>query len=113
MNKFNIYITFIFIVKIIFIILAATNAVMKIKGKENKKIKYWKERFEFIFIVLMSILLIYLFSPRTNRINLITNETKLLLYLFGFILLITAKWNQFFHEAKWFEKVQTILGKGN
>jgi hypothetical protein len=34
-------------------------------------------------------LLIYLFNPRTDRSILIDYETKLLLFLFGIILLIT------------------------
>ena len=44
---------------------------------------------------MMSILLIYLFNPRVDRSVLIDKETKILLYLFGFILLIIAKWNLF------------------
>ena len=93
------YITFIFLIKIGFIIMSITHFYLKAKGKKNsdldKHILYWKERFEFIFITMMSILLIYLFNPRVNRTLLINKETKILLYLFGFILLITAKWNLF------------------
>lgn len=93
------YITFIFLIKIGFIIMTITHIYLKAKGKEksdlDKNILYWKERFEFIFIAMMSILLIYLFNPRVDRSVLIDKETKILLYLFGFILLITAKWNLF------------------
>jgi len=77
----------------------------------NTLINYWKERFEFIFIFLMSALLIYLFNPRKNRGVLINGETKLLLYLFGFILLITANWKLFIKETKWFQDIQHISGK--
>ena len=59
----------------------------------------------------MAILLIYLFNPRTERIVMIDNETKLLLYLFGIVLLITAKWDDFFHEAKWFQYLQKSVGE--
>lgn len=93
------YITFIFLIKIGFIIMTITHIYLQAKGKEksdlDKNILYWKERFEFIFIAMMSILLIYLFNPRVDRSVLIDKETKILLYLFGFILLITAKWNLF------------------
>ena len=103
MNKYDIYVTFIFLIKIGFIIMAVTHIYLKAKGDEktdlDKKILYWKERFEFIFIALMSVLLIYVFNPRVERLNLIDKETKFLLYLFGFILLITAKWDIFIGKS--------------
>jgi hypothetical protein len=57
----------------------------------------------------MSVLLIYLFNPRTERSVMIDYETKLLLYLFGFILLITADWGVFIHETPLFKKFQKIV----
>ena len=114
MNKLNIYITLIIIVKIIFIILAVYGLFLKYKKSSNKKkiddIQFWKERVEFIFIIMMALLLIYLFNPRSNRLNLINYETKLLFYLFGFILIITAKWQVFIGESIFLKKIQTSLG---
>jgi hypothetical protein len=113
MNYFTSYIYLIFAVKIIFIILASTNLYLKIKKSKNtalqQKILYWKGRLEFLFVFLMSLLLIYLFNPRINRQNMINSETKLLFYLFGFVLLITADWSNFIHEAEWFQRFQEIL----
>lgn len=113
MKYYNIYITLVFFVKIIFILLALTHIFIKLKGKENstldKKIEYWKERVEFVFVVMMSLLLIYIFSPRV-RTTTVDGETKILLYLFGFVLLITAKWEDFFHEAKWVYFLRKTLG---
>lgn len=109
------YITLIFIIKIGFILMAITHIYLQAKGKEksdlDKKILYWKERFEFIFIATMSFLLIYLFNPRTDRSVLIDNETKILLYLFGFVLLITAKWDLFIKESLLFKKFQSSIGR--
>lgn len=109
------YITFIFIIKIGFFITAVTHIYLKAKGQDksdlDKKILYWKERFEFIFIALMSILLIYLFNPRVDRSILIDNETKILLYLFGFILLITAKWDLFIKESPLVKKFETSVDR--
>jgi hypothetical protein len=103
MNKYDIYVTFIFLIKIGFILMAISHIYLKTKGKADsdldKKILYWKERFEFIFIAAMAILLIYLFNPRSVKNIIIDKETKILLYLFGFILLITAKWDLFFKES--------------
>ena len=113
MKYFNIYITLIFLVKIVFITLALTYIYLKAKGKEKtdlaNKIKYWKERVEFIFVFLMALLLIYLFSPRANRSSLIDYETKILFYLFGFVLLITAKWQTFFGESIWLSVLQDSI----
>jgi len=85
----------------------------KIKGQTNTeidtKIVYWKERVEFIFVGLMAILLIYLFNPLTTRSNHLDYEAKLMLYLFGFLLLITAKWDVFIKESKLFLYFQESL----
>ena len=101
MNNYDIYIYLIFAVKIVFIVMAILHLFLRIKGKTDseldKKIVYWKERMEFIFTFLMSILLMYLFNPRKNNIYMVDKETNLLLFLFGFVLLITAKWSDFFH----------------
>jgi hypothetical protein len=115
MNYYKSYIFLIIAIKIGFLLMALTHVYLKISGKEgselDKNIVYWKERIEFIFIILMSILLIYLFNPRYNNLIKIDNETKILLYLFGIILLITADWKVFLKESKWFEYLQQIVGK--
>ena len=114
MSKYELYIYFIFAIKIGFIIMALTHIYLKLKGKEgnefDKKVEYWKERFEFMFIILMAGLLIYLFNIRHDRSIMIDHETKLLLYLFGFVLIITAKWEIFIKESKVFKFIQSTLG---
>ena len=113
MDNFDMYIVLIFFIKIVFMILALAHLYLRIKGKvgseTDKDIMYWKERVEFVFIALMSFLLIYLFNTRTNRLSMITPETKLLLFLFGFILIITAKWGLFFEESPFFKDVKTVV----
>jgi hypothetical protein len=113
MTKLDNFIYLIFVVKLSFILLTLTEKYYKFSGKEDadiyKNITYWKDRIEFIFIILMSILLMYIFNPRFNRENLINGEIKLLLFLFGFILVFTAKWNIFIEESKWFTDIKEIL----
>jgi hypothetical protein len=58
----------------------------------------------------MATLLIYLFSPGKERTVMIDGETKVLLYLFGVVLLITSNWADFFHEAEWFQYLQNSVG---
>ena len=113
MTNIDIYVTFIFLIKIGFVLMALIHVYLKFKGKESsnldKKILYWKERFEFIFIATMSILLIYLFNPRLNKNIILDKETKLLLFIFGFVLLITAKWELFIRESPWFKLFRSLL----
>jgi len=113
MSYFDKYVTLIVLFKVIFIILAASHLYFTFKGKTDsktdKKVVYWKERVEFVFIVFMSIMLIYLFNPRANRETLLDFETKLLLYLFGFILLITAKWGTFIKENPFLKNFQEVV----
>ena len=113
MDYYTIYISIIFLVKIVFVILAFTHLYLEFKNKSksdlDKQVLFWKQRIEFIFITLMSFLLIYLFNPRKNRLFMINNETKLLLYLFGIVLIITAKWETFFKTSDVFKKIQTIV----
>jgi len=115
MEYFSSYIFLLFVLKFCFIIMAITTIYLKFKHRENTEIYktffYWKGRVEFIFVVLMSLLLIYLFNPRKNRLFMIDRETKLLLYLFGIVLIITADWSNFIHESKWFQQAQEVVGR--
>jgi len=106
MQLYTIYVYFIILIKVLFIICALTHIFLKATNKNpdlDKTVVYWKERFEFIFFILMAFLLIYLFNLKDPRPVVVEGETKLLLYLFGFILIITAKWSTFIKEAKWFD----------
>ena len=104
------FIFFIVLIKLVFIISAIGHLVLtftsntKLQEKIDPKLLYWKERTEFIFIASMALLLIYHFHPRLSK-KPISEETALLFFLFGWILLVTAKWKIFFTETPWFQKV--------
>jgi hypothetical protein len=103
MKYFDMYITLIFFVKIIFIILAVYIFYLQAKKPQDvtllKKMKDWKEKFEFMFVTLMSVLLVYIFYPKADRIGMIDKETKLLLFLFGIVLLLTEHWINFIDKT--------------
>ena len=103
MDIFNFFIYVIITSKVGFIITSLINKRLKRTGKENTKLNksiiIWKERFEFIFMNLMAVLLIYVFYTKANRSESISKETKLLLFLFGFVLLITANWSEFIENS--------------
>jgi len=92
---YHIYLKTIIFCKIIFIGLIIAEGYLWVKGKKSsdmdKKLHMIKTKVENVFKILMSLLLIYLFNPRTDRSILIDYETKVLLCLFGIILLITMK----------------------
>ena len=114
MKYFTIYTTLIFVLKFVFIILAVGQIYLKVSKATNSElvntVDYLKSRVEFIFVLLMAILLIYLFAPPMNKSVDIAGEPKLLLFLFGTILLTTAKWGDFFNESPTIIKLQDILG---
>lgn len=103
MTYFDKYLTFIFIVKLIFVLLSICGLYIKAYNQNNTKllwrITYWKGRSEFIFITLMSILFMYLFNPIDDHVDRIDSELKLLLFLFGFTLLFTENWYEFIHNS--------------
>jgi hypothetical protein len=119
MDYYSAYIKLIFVIKIAFIGLALYGIYIKRKEpNETKKIEtihYFKDRIEFIFKFLMSILLICLFNPRFSKENIkLDYETRLLLYLFGFIIILTADWNTFIKNTpKSLQMLQSILGANN
>jgi hypothetical protein len=112
MNVYDIYIYFVIFIKIIFIILSINIIILKKKHEDNtdkyKKLMFWKSRVEFIFIASMALLLILLFNPY-NKKNCVDNETRILLFLFGIILIITSKWDLFFQTSPIFSDFQLAL----
>jgi len=114
---YNSFVLFIFAIKILFILLSVTDLYFKYKHPENPLIliiQFWRQRIEFIFVVCMALLLIYIFNPYSNTIYKLMKEkeTKVLLFLFGIILLVTAHWKIFFQESPTLKYIQTILGRG-
>lgn len=106
-----IFIWFIIIVKIIFI---SSSLIGRAKhhGKKDDTDDIWaqiREKTELIFIVSMAILLIIIFSPRQQDVSILTPETRILFFLFGWVLLITADWSAIITPAPWFKEVQGIL----
>lgn len=109
---YNVYIGLIIVVKLSFLYFAIRVQVDKFRKKDYSEALYWKDRLEFVFVFLMSCLLIYLFNPRRNS-SLVTmiyigRETQILLYIFGFILLLSANWNLFIHDSKIFHYLYNI-----
>jgi Na+/H+ antiporter NhaD/arsenite permease-like protein len=105
------YIFLILVVKIIVLFLVISSFLIN-KSIENKPevkqnyshlLKIYsksKEQFHFIFGILMAILLIILFNPYTKNPIILNNEDKIILWLFGYVLIISADWSNFMHDWK-------------
>ena len=108
MDLLNIYVIIIFIVKLIFLYFLLAEAVSKAKlkkdnssqnMKEYKKNAYFKERIELLFKFLMSIFLIYVFYPRRKIPIVLTMEMRVLLFIFGIVLIVSAKWHDILEHS--------------
>lgn len=103
MDYLKMYITLIFIVKITFLVLSVYDVHLKRKqpnSAKEKSIHTSKNIFEFIFKILMAILLIYLFNPHYKKEVKLDYETKLLIFIFGFVYIFSANWELFVQEIE-------------
>lgn len=117
LDKFLVPLIYVIIgIKVLFLLSTLSNLFLTkiIKNdslieKYSKKLHKIKEQTEFVFIFLTSILLIAIFYPKQNNLKYINSHVKLLFYLFGWILIITAKWDLFFHESPIIQKITASL----
>jgi hypothetical protein len=113
-NALDRFLYFIIFVKIIFVLSAIGHVILTYGAKNENvvekldpKLLYWKERTEFVFIASMAILLIYHFKPGHKKV--ISEESALLFFLFGWVLLVTAKWELFFTESNWYKQIVSSI----
>ena len=114
-STIDFFVLFIIFIKFIFVIAAVGHLVLthlpasitKHINISDTTLVYWKERTEFIFIVTTSILLIYHFRP--GHLKPISKETAILFFLFGWIMILTSKWDLFFEEAHWYKQISQAL----
>jgi hypothetical protein len=105
MNLLRAYVFLIILVKFVYLFFVLRSLYLHNKFKNNPNDKNYKllletndhlkNQLELVFISLVAILLIILFNP-INKNLILDNETRTILYLFGFLLLITADWLSFF-----------------
>lgn len=111
-HLFDYFIIFIFFIKLIYLILLLYSFVLIIKNENNTK-KYndvieSKKIFEFIFIISMSILLIYVFHPFKNYFR-INNNIKILLFVYGLIIILNAPWSLFISKTYIYQYIKDHL----
>lgn len=103
-NKwYDYFIVFILLTKLIYAILVLIHIYLKIKGREgdeyDSKIVFHKDQLEIVFVISMSILLLYLFYPKHVNPPEVDTQSRLLLFLYGIIILFTLDWKKFIDES--------------
>ena len=104
MNNESVFEIILLILKIIIIVLWILDIYLKYLPPKYQFLdinneRFWAERVSFLFEILIAFLLIYLFNPRANRSANLDFETKMLLFILGFILLMSANWKTFIKET--------------
>ena len=87
------YIYFIILVKLVFLFFMIYYRALKHKKKQDtptgKWALLWKERTESIFIYSMAFLCIIIFNPFKKGLIIIDEHTRVLLFIYGFVILMT------------------------
>lgn len=90
------------ILKVVIILLWITDIYFKYVPSEYQfidiqKEKFWAVRVSFVFEILIGFLLIYLFNP--FHFHQLTKLTKLTLFTFGIMTVLSADWSKFISES--------------
>ena len=117
-TKLDFFLLFIVCIKLVFVVSAIGHLCLShVPNKEDNNTKtnkidtnlvYWKKRTEFAFIISMSILLVYHFNPYVSETP-IHPESKVLFFMFGLVLMLTANWSLFIKEAPWYKRIVNTL----
>ena len=113
MNSYDYFIYYIVLNKILFVVFGVWHFILVRENKGETEFSLslhnWKEYCEFIFIACMAILCLYLFNPFLEIRPTINYETRVLLFVFGCIVLLNCKWDLFFEQSKWFTLLQYFI----
>ena len=104
MHAYSLALMLIFFIKCIFLGSSIYYQFLKQRHPDDKntikKVLLYKEQSDFLLNIMMSLLLIYLFNPMFGNTDKVDGETKRLLTIFGFALILTSNWHQFFTRFK-------------
>lgn len=91
-KTFLMAIWFIVFIKILFIICEFIYLFEARHNIINDKINYWKVKFEWLFNILMALILIHIFYPRKNDLQKLTGEVKKLIFLYAILSVFSLLW---------------------
>ena len=112
---FIIYI--IIFIKIVFLISSIGHLLLSHKRNPTQKSTEFdqkflglKSTFEFYFTILMSGLLIFIFTPWYDNMIYINSEIKFLFYIYGFLLILSADWDIYLPQTRLGEIISSTIG---
>ena len=86
MKLFDIYITFIVLIKICYIITIILKNI-DLNKKIEKKVDYYHEKLHILFYLCMGILLVIMFNPFVKDIK-VTGHEKIFIFVLGLLMVI-------------------------
>jgi hypothetical protein len=99
--KYLIYL--LLLLKFIYLITNISHIILVKQNKEygtlDNTLTHINEYVEFVFIAFMSLILLYLFFPLRNNIPIIDKETKILLFVYGAIQIVSLDWTLFIEKS--------------
>ena len=108
-SLFQIFLTFIVVIKFFFLYFAIRQLYFRFKTYKDPKnkvfqknletVKIYKNQTDFVFMISMAFLFIFLFNPWKNNDKYLDQHSKYLMYVFGFVILFTSDWNLFISDS--------------
>lgn len=96
MQKTLVYsIIFVIFIKLLFIGYEITYMFQKHNNHVNKNTFYWKEKFQWLFEMLMLLILIHIFFPWKNDMKSLTSEVRHLIFIYAVLTLFSLLFNNF------------------
>jgi len=109
MNFFRIYLNAVIVIKFFYLYFTVREIYFRYKSVKQPKNNNYKEKLEqvrhyktqtdFVFMVSMAFLFIFIFNPWKNNDKYLDTHSKYLMYIFGFIILFTSDWNVFISDS--------------
>ena len=98
MNYFmDIYLNLALVTKLIFIYFALS---YNYSDHKNQSDLYYKNLFHNLFLLEISLLMLYLFNPLYKKNTLISRHIKIYLFLYAFLILIGIDWKSLLPSSK-------------
>jgi len=91
-KSFLLAVWFIVFIKILFIICEIVYLFEARRKINNETVNYWKLKFEWLFNILMTLILIHIFYPRKNDLQKLTTEVKNLIFAYAILSLFSLLW---------------------
>jgi len=88
-------ILFVILIKILFVVYEISYVVQQRNKTLTDTTIYWKEKYEWLFQLLMILILIHIFYPWKNDMKSLTPEVRHLIFIYAVLTLFTLLWNNF------------------